>query len=255
MRRAAVTARRMHEHQAGDRSSGTTGRAVTMRRPQPRSPLGPRDVRDLLGLRGGLASAPSKIGRTVIEETTTAATRDRRADAELADQRDADASRPAIATMTMRPAVTTDEPEVGGGPSPPPRARCPAPQLFPESAEDEQRVVDAGAETEHDRDRGREVRDPEGRPSRSAGTGSTDHADERPDERHEHRRERAEQERQQDDRDRDADELAAIGASCWAARSATSPRIATCTPADSAVRAACSRSSPLCFLSSAGCSV
>ncbi len=71
-------------------------------------------------------------------------------------------SRPAIATITIRPAATTEEPAVAGA-GRPRRGRVARGRLLAEAADDEQRVVDAGAEAEHHRDRGRELRQPERR--------------------------------------------------------------------------------------------
>ena len=58
------------------------------------------------------ASAPAKIGRTVIDEITTMATAMAEPTPILPTSGMPTASRPAMATMTIRPAATTDVPEV-----------------------------------------------------------------------------------------------------------------------------------------------
>ena len=63
-----------------------------------------------------LASAPAKIGSTVIEETTTMATAMAEPTPILPISGMPTASRPAMATMTIRPAATTEVPGGGVGP-------------------------------------------------------------------------------------------------------------------------------------------
>ena len=59
--------------------------------------------------------APIMIGRIVSAEIDDRADADRGREPELADERDADASRPAIATITITPAATTEAPDGRGG--------------------------------------------------------------------------------------------------------------------------------------------
>ena len=133
---------------------------------------------------------------------------DRRADAHLADQRDADGEQAGDRHHD-------DEPRrhhryAGSGVRARGRLRrgVACGELLAEAAEDEQRVVDAGAEAEHDRDRRRELGD-----AKRLGDGGQDeladqHAGQRAQERDGHGCEGAEQGREQHDRDRDAGELA-----------------------------------------------
>ena len=80
--------------------------------------------------------------------------------------------------------------------------------LFSVARDDQQRVVDAGAEAEHHRDDAGERGEVERRLERREQDLAGHDADQRADERHGHRRERVEEDRQQDEGDRDADELA-----------------------------------------------
>ena len=81
-------------------------------------------------------------------------------------------SRPAIASMTISPAATTEAPEVAADFADASRRLSPGGDLLAVAADDQQRVVDAGAEAEHHRDRRRERRQAERRGQRSrAGSG------------------------------------------------------------------------------------
>ena len=91
-------------------TSGTAGRR-TMRRPQASKRSDVATCAGSLGCRR-LASAPAKIGSTVIEEITTAATAIAEPTPILPMSGMPTASRPAMATMTMRPAATTEVPDV-----------------------------------------------------------------------------------------------------------------------------------------------
>ena len=133
---------------------------------------------------------------------------DRRADAHLADQRDADGEQ--AGDRHHDDEARRHHRHAGSGVRARGRLRrgVACGELLAEAAEDEQRVVDAGAEAEHDRDRRRELGD-----AKRLGDGSQDEladqdAGQRAQERDGHRRKGAEQDREQQDRDRDADELA-----------------------------------------------
>ena len=60
-------------------------------------------------------------------------------------------SRPAIATITIRPAATTDAPEVAADLAAASRGESPCRDLLSVAPDDQQRVVDARAEAEHHR--------------------------------------------------------------------------------------------------------
>ena len=117
-------------------------------------------------------------------------------------------SRPAIATITIRPAATTEDPAVAAAFADASRTLSPRRHLFPYAGDDQERVVDARAEAEHHRDHRRERRQVERGGQRGQQDLADDDADQRAGERDRHRRQRAEQQRQQQDRDRHADQLA-----------------------------------------------
>ena len=88
----------------------THGRAVT-RRPQRAKPSEGRVCSGFFGF-SQRASAPIMIGRIVIADTTTAATPIAAPTPSLPMRGMPISSRPAIATITIRPAATTDAPDV-----------------------------------------------------------------------------------------------------------------------------------------------
>ena len=148
------------------------------------------------------------IGSTVSADTTTAPTPIAAAMPSLPISGMPITSRPAIATITTTPAATTDAPEVAAAFADASRGRVAGGDLLAVAADDQQRVVDARAEAEHDRDHRRELRQVERLGEGDEQDLADHHAEQRADERRRHRRERAEQQRQQDDRHADADQLA-----------------------------------------------
>ena len=114
-----------------------------------RERLRPRDVRRVLGV-----SRARRPGRSAAPRSTRRPPRRRRWRRRRPSCRSAGCRRPAapaIATITMRPAATTDTPESRWR-APPPPALVARRQLLAVAADDQQRVVDAGAEAEHHRE-------------------------------------------------------------------------------------------------------
>ena len=111
------------------------------------------------------------IGRIVSADTTTAPTPIAAAMPSLPISGIPITSRPAIATITIRPAATTEDAGRGGGLRRRVAHAVAGRHLLAEAADDQQRVVDARAEAEHHRDHGREGRQAERlRPARPAGS-------------------------------------------------------------------------------------
>ena len=219
--------------------------------PQRSKPAEGRTCSGFFG-RSRFASAPIMIGSTVSADTTTAPTPIAAAIPSLPISGMPITSRPAIATITTTPAATTEAPEVAAAFADASRAAVAGGDLLAVSPDDQQRVVDAGAEPEHDRDHGRELRQGERLGEGDQQDLADHHAEQRADERRRHRGERAEQQRQQDDRHADADQLAdrrvLLGGRGRSGRRAPT----TCTPSRSAVSAAFSSATPSAFSRSCG---
>jgi hypothetical protein len=133
---------------------------------------------------------------------------DRRRDPELADQRDSDHEQAGDGDHHDQAGgdhrSTRRGGRLGGGVA---RAVSEG-DLLPVAPDDQQRVVDAGAEAEHYRDDRRELRQAERLRQRREQDLAGHNAEQRAHDRRRHRSERAEQEGQQDDRNRHSDQLA-----------------------------------------------
>ena len=117
--------------------------------------------------------------------------------------------RPAMATMTVTPANSTDRPAVALARPIASGTGMPGLEVLTVPGQDEQRVVDADTETEHHADDGGDLGHGDDAGHDADAADADQEADQGDHDRQAHRDERAERDGQHDDGDQDADLLAA----------------------------------------------